>query len=78
VGIVGPHVELEKVSKFFEARNRTHAIHEVSFGIDRGEFVTIVGPSGCGKSTLLKIMAGLQHREKCVFREAQFVGRTTR
>jgi len=54
-----PHVELENVSKFYEARDKTHALHEVSFAIDVGEFVSIVGPSGCGKSTLLKIMAGL-------------------
>jgi NitT/TauT family transport system ATP-binding protein len=37
----------------------TEAIREVSFSVDKGEFVTVVGPSGCGKSTLLKIASGL-------------------
>jgi NitT/TauT family transport system ATP-binding protein len=37
----------------------TRAVEEVTFSVDRGEFVTVVGPSGCGKSTLLKIASGL-------------------
>jgi len=39
----------------------TEALAEVSFDVDRGEFVTVVGPSGCGKSTLLRIASGLLH-----------------
>lgn len=59
------HVELDSVTKFYTDREEEiHALHEVSFGIDRGEFVCIVGPSGCGKSTLLKIMAGLDSPSK--------------
>jgi NitT/TauT family transport system ATP-binding protein len=59
VGIMAAHVELDNVTKFYDAQERLHALHEVTFDIERGEFVSIVGPSGCGKSTLLNIMAGL-------------------
>jgi NitT/TauT family transport system ATP-binding protein len=35
------------------------AIHNVSFGVARGQFVALVGPTGCGKSSLLNLAAGL-------------------
>lgn len=34
-------------------------LHDITFAVEPGEFVSIVGPSGCGKTTLLKIVAGL-------------------
>ena len=37
----------------------TEALREVTFSVDKGEFITVVGPSGCGKSTLLRIASGL-------------------
>ena len=54
------HLVLDNVTKYYaEQQRQLHALHQVSFDIDHGEFVSIVGPSGCGKSTLLKIIAGL-------------------
>ena len=37
----------------------THAIGDITFSVDDGEFVCVVGPSGCGKTTLLKCIGGL-------------------
>ena len=37
----------------------THAVGNVSFSMEEGEFVCVVGPSGCGKTTLLKCIGGL-------------------
>lgn len=38
---------------------RFHALDNISFVVERGEFVSLVGPSGCGKTTLLNAIAGL-------------------
>ena len=35
------------------------ALDDVTFGVERGEFLSILGPSGCGKTTLLRILIGL-------------------
>jgi len=37
----------------------TDVIHNISFGIKKGESLAIIGPNGCGKSTLLKVICGL-------------------
>jgi NitT/TauT family transport system ATP-binding protein len=42
-----------------KAGAQVNALHDVSFDIRDGEFISVVGPSGCGKSTLMKIMSGL-------------------
>lgn len=34
-------------------------LDDLSFNVEKGEFVSVIGPSGCGKTTLLKIIGGL-------------------
>ena len=53
-------VRVENVSREFQVGNQTiHALTDVSFSVDRGEFVAIIGRSGSGKTTLLNVVAGL-------------------
>lgn len=37
----------------------TQALNDVSFKLNKNEFISFVGPSGCGKTTLLNLIAGL-------------------
>ncbi|MGH8760683.1 MAG: ABC transporter ATP-binding protein [Burkholderiales bacterium] len=54
-------IVLDGLSKVFGSRDggNVAALEDVSIGIRRNEFVTLVGPSGCGKSTLLRLIGGL-------------------
>ena len=54
---VNAFLKIEGLSKAFSADKPVFA--DVSFTIDRGEFVCIIGHSGCGKTTILNVLAGL-------------------
>ncbi|MFT4798055.1 MAG: NitT/TauT family transport system ATP-binding protein [Candidatus Azotimanducaceae bacterium] len=51
-------LELDGLSKQFGPD--LTILKDVSLGIHRREFLTVIGPSGCGKSTLARILAGLE------------------
>ncbi|HSS14297.1 MAG TPA: ABC transporter ATP-binding protein [Rhizomicrobium sp.] len=54
------YLTIEQVGKTFDTQSgKFTALANVSLGIEKGEFITIIGHSGCGKSTLLNIVAGL-------------------
>ncbi len=50
-------LKVESLSKAFVPAKPVFA--DVSFSIDKGEFVCIIGHSGCGKTTVLNVLAGL-------------------
>jgi NitT/TauT family transport system ATP-binding protein len=54
-------IALENVTKIYESQSgdEVWALDRLDFGIEAGQFTSIVGPSGCGKSTLLLMLAGL-------------------
>ena len=56
-------LKVKDICKTYQAKNgEIEALKNISFDVNKGEFISIIGPSGCGKSTLLSIISGLESK----------------
>lgn len=55
-------IDIADLSLTFETNDGpVHALSNVSLGVEKGDFISLIGPSGCGKTTLLRVIADLEH-----------------
>lgn len=52
-------LKVERLNKYFHEPEDFHVLQDISFTVNKGEFVPVIGKSGCGKSTLLYLLSTL-------------------
>ena len=64
-------LSIENLSIFYQTKKaEIHAINNLSFKVDKGQFVAIIGKSGCGKTSILSAIAELiPYEGKIIFSE---------
>ena len=50
-------IRCENINKKFKSKT---VLEDVSFAVNRGEFLSLLGPSGCGKTTILRMLIGVE------------------
>jgi len=50
-------LEAKHINKSFHDPVTVQVLHDITFSVNKGEFVSVIGKSGCGKSTLLYILS---------------------
>ena len=50
-------IRCENINKKFKSKT---VLEDISFTVNRGEFLSLLGPSGCGKTTILRMLIGIE------------------